>query len=55
VNGLALRLLAKTGSSRRRSYLKSIFDEAIEQEFLVMDPTRKLKIPKTFGQGQAVY
>lgn len=29
-----------------RSYLKSIFDEAIEQDFLVKDPTRKLKIPK---------
>ena len=29
-----------------RSYLKSIFDEAIEQEFLVKDPARKLKIPK---------
>jgi integrase len=29
-----------------RSYLKSIFDEAIEQEFLVKDPSRKLKIPK---------
>lgn len=29
-----------------RSYLKSIFDEALEQEFLVKDPTRKLKIPK---------
>ena len=29
-----------------RSYLKSIFDEAIEQEFLVRDPSRKLKIPK---------
>jgi integrase len=29
-----------------RSYLKSIFDEAIEQEFLVKDPTRKLRIPK---------
>ncbi len=25
---------------------KSIFDEAIEQEFLFKDPTRKLKIPK---------
>ena len=25
---------------------KSIFDEAIEQEFLVKDPTRKLKSPK---------
>ena len=29
-----------------RSYLKSIFDEAIEQEFLVKDPARKLKVPK---------
>jgi len=29
-----------------RSYLKSIFDEAIEQEFLTKDPARKLKIPK---------
>ena len=29
-----------------RSYLKSIFDEAIEQEFLTKDPTRKLKTPK---------
>jgi hypothetical protein len=28
------------------SYLRSIFDEAIEQEFLPKDPTRKLKIPK---------
>jgi integrase len=31
-----------------RSYLKSIFDEAIEQEFLVKDPSRKLRIPKNF-------
>ena len=29
-----------------RSYLKSIFDEAIEQEFLARDPSRKLRIPK---------
>src|SRR5260370_1554809 len=29
-----------------RSYLKSIFDEAIEQEYLVKDPTRKLRIPR---------
>jgi integrase len=29
-----------------RSYLKSIFDDAIEQEFLTKDPTRKLKTPK---------
>jgi integrase len=42
--------LAKTYCQDRvkqaRSYLKSIFDEAIEQEFLVKDPTRKLRIPK---------
>jgi integrase len=42
--------LAKTYCQDRvkqaRSYLKSIFDEAIEQEFLVKDPTRTLKIPK---------
>lgn len=42
--------LAKTYCQDRvkqpRSYLKSIFDEAIEQEFLVKDPTRALKIPK---------
>lgn len=29
-----------------RSYLRSIFDEAIEQEYLAKDPTRKLKTPK---------
>jgi len=29
-----------------RSYLKSIFDEAIKQEFLTKDPSRKLRIPK---------
>jgi hypothetical protein len=29
-----------------RSYMKSILDEAIDQEFLLRDPTRKLKIPK---------
>jgi integrase len=29
-----------------RSYMKSIFDEAIEQEYLAKDPTRKLKTPK---------
>ncbi len=42
--------LAKTYCQDRvkqaRSYLKSIFDEAIEQEFMVKDPTRTLKIPK---------
>jgi integrase len=29
-----------------RSYLKFIFDEAIEQEYLTKDPGRKLRIPK---------
>ena len=42
--------LAKTYCQDRvkqaRSYLKSIFDEAIEQEFLVKDPTRKLRTPR---------
>jgi integrase len=45
VNGLAERY-SQDGVRQARSYLKSIFDEAIEQEFLVKDPTRKLKIPK---------
>ena len=30
-------------------------DKAIEQEFLVLDPTRKLKIPKTFGPRTSGY
>lgn len=45
-----LNYLAKTMCQDRvkhaRSYLKSIFDEAIEQEFLTKDPSRNLKIPK---------
>jgi integrase len=45
VSGLALRY-SQDRVKQARSYLKSIFDEAIEQEFLVVDPTRKLKIPK---------
>src|ERR1700722_16998326 len=45
VNGLELRY-SQDRVKQARSYLKSIFDEAIEQEFLLMDPTRKLKIPK---------
>lgn len=45
VNDLALRY-SQDRVKHARSYLKSIFDEAIEQEFLVKDPTRKLKIPK---------
>jgi hypothetical protein len=48
-----LNHLAKTYCQDRvkqaRSYLRSIFDEAIEQEFLVKDPTRKLRIPKNLG------
>jgi integrase len=45
VNDLALRY-SQDRVKQARSYLKSIFDEAIEQEFLVKDPTRKLKTPK---------
>jgi integrase len=45
VNDLALRY-SQDRVKQDRSYLKSIFDEAIEQEFLIKDPTRKLKIPK---------
>src|ERR1017187_8020552 len=45
VNDLSLRYSPDRGK-QGRSYLRSIFDEAIEQEFLVKDPTRKLKIPK---------
>ena len=45
VNDLAKRY-SQDRVKQARSYLKSIFDEAIEQEFLVKDPTRKLKIPK---------
>lgn len=45
VNDLAERY-SQDRVKQARSYLKSIFDEAIEQEFLVKDPTRKLKIPK---------
>lgn len=45
VNKLAERY-SQDRVKQARSYLKSIFDEAIEQEFLVKDPTRKLKIPK---------
>jgi integrase len=45
VNDLALRY-SQDRVKQARSYLRSIFDEAIEQEFLAKDPTRKLKIPK---------
>jgi len=46
LNDLALKY-SQDRVKQARSYLKSIFDEAIEQEFLVKDPSRKLKIPKT--------
>jgi len=45
VNVLAERY-SQDRVKQARSYLKSIFDEAVEQEFLVKDPSRKLKIPK---------
>ena len=45
VNDLARRY-SQDRVKQARSYLKSIFDEAIEQGFLVKDPTRKLKIPR---------
>ena len=45
VNGLAERY-SQDRVKQARSYLKSIFDEALEQEFLMKDPTRKLKTPK---------
>jgi integrase len=45
VNHLA-RIYCQDRIKQARSYLKSIFDEAIEPEFLVRDPTRKLKIPR---------
>ena len=33
-----------------RSYLMSIFDEAVDQEFLVKDPSRKITIPRNLRQ-----
>lgn len=45
VNHLA-RTYCQDRVKQARSYLKSIFDEVIEQEFLVKDPTRTLKIPR---------
>ncbi|MGB7170598.1 MAG: tyrosine-type recombinase/integrase [Acidobacteriaceae bacterium] len=44
LNNLATRL-SQDRVKHARSYLKSIFDEAISQEFLLSDPTRKLKVP----------
>src|ERR1700730_2939558 len=32
-----------------RSYMKSIFAEAVEQDFLARDPTRRVKIPRNLA------
>jgi integrase len=45
VNDLAEHM-SQDRVKQARSYLKSIFDEAIEQEFLTKDPSRKLRTPK---------
>jgi integrase len=45
VNDLAERM-SQDRVKQARSYLKSIFDEAVEEEFLTKDPSRKLRIPK---------
>jgi hypothetical protein len=33
-----------------RSYMKSIFAEAVEQDFLLKDPTRGIKIPRNLRE-----
>jgi site-specific recombinase XerD len=45
VNDLAERM-SQDRVKQARSYLKSIFDEAVDEEFLTKDPSRKLRIPK---------
>jgi site-specific recombinase XerD len=45
INDLAERM-SQDRVKQARSYLKSIFREAIDQDFLVKDPTRKLKTPR---------
>jgi integrase len=45
INHLA-RILSKDRVLQARSYLKSIFSEAVEQDFLLKDPSRKVTIPK---------
>ena len=45
INDLAERM-SQDRVKQARSYLKSIFGEAIDQDFLVKDPTRKLKTPR---------
>jgi integrase len=45
INNLADRL-SQDRVKQARSYLKSIFGEIVDQDFLVKDPTRKLKTPR---------
>jgi integrase len=45
INNLAERL-SQDRVKQARSYLMSIFGEIIDQDFLVKDPTRKLKTPR---------
>lgn len=45
LNDLAGRM-SQDRVKQARAYLKSIFDEAVDEEFLTKDPSRKLKIPK---------
>jgi integrase len=49
VNHLA-SCLSRDRVLQARSYLKSIFSEAVEQDFLVKDPTRKLAAPSNLRQ-----
>jgi integrase len=45
LNNLAERM-SPDRVKQARSYLKSIFEEIVDQDFLVKDPTRKLKTPR---------
>ena len=45
LNNLAERM-SQDRVKQARSYLKSIFREIVDQDFLVKDPTRKLKTPR---------
>jgi integrase len=45
LNNLAERM-SQDRVKQARSYLKSIFEEIVDQDFLVKDPTRKLKTPR---------
>ncbi len=54
VNDLAQRY-SQDRVKQACSYLKSIFDEAIEQECLIKEPTRKLKIPRIFDRRTSMF